>query len=223
MFMKSNRLRFLGVGFLISALLVAAFAIFAQGHVPGQGVTVQGVFRSNAGSDLTSLETELEAVRAERDTLSEDRTNLNNRITSLSEENEQLKQDLTDLEADAEKLSQDILTIRDYFADDDSIDIDAILAQPSIISTTVTTNEGNSENAEELVSGNFVIENDDSTEDIAQRLVESGYISSTDEFIQLIQEWDLVNDLQAGSYELDTSMSIHDIVTILTQGAYYYY
>lgn len=45
--MKKRSLRTLGVGFLLSAILTGAFAIFGQGQVPIAGISVNSLFNQN--------------------------------------------------------------------------------------------------------------------------------------------------------------------------------
>ena len=90
-----------------------------------------------------------------------------------------------------------------------------------------TSNTNNSDNQDQLeepqYSGSFTISDGENASDIAQRLESEGYIDSATELEDLIDQWDLSTVIVADTYDLNSDMSIHDIASIITQGAYYYY
>lgn len=200
--MKRNTLRSIGVGFLLAGILTGIFAVL-QGNIPVEGVTVQSIFNSDEESIIEVLESEKSQLQDELSQLESTRNNLNANIASIQEDNEakdeeirQLQDDIASLEA-ANRESQD--------ESDESEE---------------TSNQEESINNDE--DGIFTIQEGETSQDIANRLEEAGYINSAQEFQDLLDDWNLHDVVQVGEHELTQDMNIHEIATIITGGNYYY-
>lgn len=215
--MNKSTLRSLALGFLASGILTGAYAIFFQGNVPVQGITVPSVFNSNESQhaeELAQYRDEMSSLIAERDSLE-----LNNE--SLNEEVSTLAKSQTDLESEIAALELDT---RSSGTSDEENGAESNESGDESENNSDDTDSTDSDTAAaDTVNGTFTISEGQSSLEIASQLEANGYIESATEFQALLDEWDLNSILQAGSYDLNSDMSIHDIATELTQGAYYYY
>lgn len=200
--MKKNTLRSMGVGFLFAGVLTAIFAILS-GHVPVEGVTVQSIFDSGEAEIIASLEEEQAELNEEIEALESTRNNLNANVASLQEREEERENEIEELQA----------TIRDLENEDND---------ESNEEDETSEDEETTEENEETVDGIFTINEGESSEDISNRLEADGYIESADEFRELLDSWGLNEVIQTGDHEVTPEMSIHEIASIITGGAYYY-
>lgn len=88
--------------------------------------------------------------------------------------------------------------------------------QASDESTASDNNQPSSENTA------FVIEEGMASSQIADQLQAAGYIEKAEDFQKLVDDWQLAELIQAGSYDLKKGMSVDEIASILTNGAYFY-
>lgn len=210
--MNKSSLRSLALGFLASGIITGAYAIFFQGHVPVQGITVPSVLNSNSAThdeELAKYREEMSSLITERDALEESQSAKDEEIASLAKENTGLESQVAELQLDN----------RSAASDDNS-------EQTETQDETIANNsdsETNDESENTGAEGTFVIAQGETSVDIASNLETSGFIESASEFQALLDEWGLSSIIQAGTYELTADMSIHDIANELTNGAYYYY
>lgn len=212
--MNKNTLRSLGIGFLSAGILSAAFAIFVQGQTPVEGIRVNSLLNGDNTEQISQYEEQVSSLQAERDSLSadlssasssEDESSLQESISSLTEANESLQAQLRNANNDNTTDNND-----ESETNDDT--------------TEETTEEsGELAQAQPDVEGSFTINSGETSSEIANRLESEGYIASASEFQTLLDEWDLNSVIQAGDFDINSDMSIHDIVSIITEGAYYYY
>ncbi|EKB56448.1 MltG/YceG/YrrL family protein [Facklamia hominis] len=195
--MSKQSLRSLGVGFLLAAILTGAFAIFYQGQVPISGITLPSVLKGQNSKANESVVEELSQVKEEKDQL-----NLN--IASINLENTGL----------TEKVNNQAESLEYYKS----------LLESNGILLPKDDSETAEDESESTVKGDqiFTVNQGESAGEIAQRLESEGFISSAAEFEQLISDWNLSGLIQAGDHELSTSMTIHEIASQLTNGAYYH-
>ncbi|MGX7106632.1 endolytic transglycosylase MltG [Hutsoniella sourekii] len=200
--MNRQSLRSLGIGFLIAAILTGAFAIFAQGNSPMGTKVNQLVSNSNAESQLASQEKEIISLKDENASLQEAQSANQEAKRSLSEQ------------------SSSSTT-----AQSSSTASQASNTNPNDESNTEETpeNAGEPAQAQPELDGSFEVVSGQTSSEIASQLEAEGFISSASEFQALIDEWGLDAAIQTGTYELNSDMSIHDIASIITNGAYYYY
>lgn len=209
--MNKNTLRSLGIGFLSAGILTTAFAIFVQGQTLVDGIKVNSLLNSDNTAQVSQYKEQISSLQAERDSLSEslsatngqDESALQSSLSSLTDENESLRKQLSDLD------NNNSTSGNDETESDDS--------------GTSTEESGEIAEAQPEVEGSFTISSGETSSEIASRLESEGFISSAIEFQSLLDEWDLNSVIQAGDFEINSDMSIHDIVSIITEGAYYYY
>lgn len=214
--MKKNTLRSLGIGFLSAGILSGAFAIFVQGQAPVEGLQVNSLLGSGDQEQISQYEEQVSSLVAERDSLNEslssgdnqDESSAQEQISSLTEANESLVAQLDNTGTETNNDESDTETT------DNGTDTD--------------TDADNSETGEVTeaqpdLEGSFTIASGEASSEIAARLESDGFIDSADEFQSLLDEWDLNAVIQAGDFELNSDMSIHDIASMITDGAYYYY
>lgn len=201
--MKKNTLRSMGVGFLSAGVLTGIFAVLS-GHIPVEGVTVQSIFDSGEAEIIASLEEEQAGLNEEIEALESTRNNLNANVASLQERDEARENEIESLQA----------TIRDLESAAQDDDDEESSEEEDTTEEEVTT--------EESVDGIFTINDGESSEDISNRLEDDGYIESATEFRDLLDSWGLNEVIQTGDHELTPDMSIHEIASIITGGAYYY-
>lgn len=212
--MNKNTLRSLGIGFLSAGILSAAFAIFVQGQTPVEGLQVNSLFNSDNTEQISQYEEQVSSLTAERDSLNEslaslestDESSLQESISSLTAANESLQARLADANNNA--------STNDNGADE---------SDESDTTETTTEESGEVAEATPALEGSFTISSGEASSDIANRLEADGYIASAAEFQELLDTWDLNSVIQAGDFEINSDMSIHDIASIITNGAYYYY
>lgn len=210
--MNKSSLRSLALGFLASGIITGAYAIFFQGHVPVQGITVPSVLNSNSAThdeELAKYREEMSLLITERDTLEENQSAKDEEIASLAKENTGLESQVAEMQ----------LENRSATSEDSSEQADTEDETLANDSDSETDDESENTGAE----GTFVIAQGETSVDIASNLESGGFIESASEFQALLDEWGLSSIIQAGTYELTADMSIHDIANELTNGAYYYY
>lgn len=205
--MNKSTLRSLALGFLASGILTGAYAIFFQGNVPIQGVTIPSVLNSSSATheeELSQYRDEMSSLIAERDTLEENQVTKDEEIASLTEKNTGLENQIAELQLENRSLSND--------GDGEQSE-----------SEDETTTEEETENSIASTSGTFVISQGETSVEIANNLEAQGFVVSAAEFQALLDEWGLNSIIQAGSYDISSDMTIHDIANEITHGAYYYY
>lgn len=209
--MNKSTLRSLALGFLASGILTGAYAIFFQGNVPIQGVTIPSVLNSSSATheeELAQYRDEMSSLIAERDTLEENQVTKDEEIASLTEKNTGLENQIAELQLENRSLSSD--------GDDEQ-------SETEDETTTEDSTDEETENSTSSTSGTFVISQGETSVDIASNLEAQGFVESAAEFQALLDEWGLNSIIQAGSYEISSGMTIHDIANEITHGAYYYY
>lgn len=210
--MKKSTLRSLGIGFLSAAILTGAYAVFVQGHMPVGGVQVNSLLSNTADEELAQYEEEMSSLIIERDSLESTRNTLNESIANYRDNEEEMSREISSLAAANSSLRGQ--------ADGSPEDETAEEPETETDEDTETTTDPDTETA---TQGEFTISEGESSEEISLRLEEAGFIDSSDEFLSLLEEWNLNAVIQTGNFELDDSMTIHDIATIITDGAYFYY
>ncbi|MGO4927641.1 endolytic transglycosylase MltG [Fundicoccus sp. Sow4_D5] len=206
--MNKSSLRSLALGFLASGIITGAYAIFFQGHVPVQGITVPTVLTSNSVAheeELAKYREEMSSLITERDALEEDLGTKDEEIASLTQKNTGLESQVAELQLENRSVAGE-----DTDSEDETTE-----------ANSEETSEDESENT--AAEGSFVIAQGETSVDIASNLEAAGFVESASEFQALLDEWGLSSIIQAGTYELTADMSIHDIANELTHGAYYYY
>lgn len=209
--MNKSTLRSLALGFLASGILTGAYAIFFQGNVPIQGVTIPSVLNSSSATheeELAQYRDEMSSLIAERDTLEENQVTKDEEIASLTEKNTGLEKQIAELQLENRSLSSDG---------------DGEQSETEDETTTEDSTDEETENSTSSTSGTFVISQGETSVDIASNLEAQGFVESAAEFQALLDEWGLNSIIQAGSYEISSDMTIHDIANEITHGAYYYY
>ena len=204
--MNKSSLRSLALGFLASGIITGAYAIFFQGHIPVQGITVPTVLNSNSESheeELAKYREEMSSLITERDALEEEQGNKDEEIASLTQKNTGLESQVAELQLENRSVTSDNT--------DDSTD------------TTDETTGDTAETDNAGVDGTFIVTQGETSVEIANNLEAAGFVASASEFQALLDEWGLNSIIQAGDFELTADMSIHDIANELTNGAYYYY
>lgn len=209
--MNKSTLRSLALGFLASGILTGAYAIFFQGNVPIQGVTIPSVLNSSSATheeELAQYRDEMSSLIAERDALEEKQVTKDEEIASLTEKNTGLENQIAELQLENRSLSSDG---------------DGEQSETEDETTTEDSTDEETENSTSSTSGTFVISQGETSVDIASNLEAQGFVESAAEFQALLDEWGLNSIIQAGSYEISSDMTIHDIANEITHGAYYYY
>ena len=209
--MNKSTLRSLALGFLASGILTGAYAIFFQGNVPIQGVTIPSVLNSSSATheeELAQYRDEMSSLIAERNTLEENQVTKDEEIASLTEKNTGLENQIAELQLENRSLSSDG---------------DGEQSETEDETTTEDSTDEETENSTSSTSGTFVISQGETSVDIASNLEAQGFVESAAEFQALLDEWGLNYIIQAGSYEISSDMTIHDIANEITHGAYYYY
>lgn len=209
--MNKSTLRSLALGFLASGILTGAYAIFFQGNVPIQGVTIPSVLNSSSATheeELAQYRDEMSSLIAERNTLEENQVTKDEEIASLTEKNTGLENQIAELQLENRSLSSDG---------------DGEQSETEDETTTEDSTDEETENSTSSTSGTFVISQGETSVDIANNLEAQGFVESAAEFQALLDEWGLNSIIQAGSYEISSDMTIHDIANEITHGAYYYY
>lgn len=209
--MNKSTLRSLALGFLASGILTGAYAIFFQGNIPIQGVTIPSVLNSSSATheeELAQYRDEMSSLIAERNTLEENQVTKDEEIASLTEKNTGLENQIAELQLENRSLSSDG---------------DGEQSETEDETTTEDSTDEETENSTSSTSGTFVISQGETSVDIASNLEAQGFVESAAEFQALLDEWGLNSIIQAGSYEISSDMTIHDIANEITHGAYYYY
>ncbi|MBG9980069.1 endolytic transglycosylase MltG [Facklamia sp. DSM 111018] len=208
--MKKQNLRSLGVGFLASSILAGAFAVFFQGHVPVDGITLPSLFE---GQNTESFQEQYDKDQSTIAGLTQEKDEISRQKEEFSNQVEQLKNDNESLQ---EKLDEQSNLQKDQ--EDESVDEKEETSAEEVESNE----EDTTEEVEAPEDGAFAITDGESSAEIASRLEETGYIDSASDFQELIDQWNLESVIQAGDYELSKDMSIHEIASELTNGVYYY-
>ncbi|MCW6663514.1 endolytic transglycosylase MltG [Aerococcaceae bacterium NML190073] len=219
--MKKTTLRSLGLGFLASAILTGAFAIFIQGKVPIQGVNVASVLNGANDKELSSYKDAASSLLAEKSNLESTKNTLNESLNSLKEAASKQSSELASMKKASSLASISASSQSGDSASDESSS-ESVAAEGTDTDTTTPTTETTPPPAP-AVSGTFVVHDGDNSSSIAQRLFAEGYISSVEEFEAVVDEWNLSRILQAGSYQFNSNMGVHAILEELTHGLYYYY
>ncbi|MDO4432856.1 MAG: hypothetical protein Q4B80_06005 [Aerococcaceae bacterium] len=216
--MNKGNLRALGFGFLASAILTGGFAVFFQGQVPIQGIKVSSVLNGAAGNDqeLASYKEAMSSLLSEKTSLESTKNQLNESLNNLKEAASKQSSQLASI-----KKSESTSVSESDSASADETSSDAEISQSAETTTETTETEAPAEVAP-ATSGTFTVNSGESSLQIAQRLVDEGYLSSTDEFEEIVDTWNLSAILQAGSYEFNSNMGAHAILEALTHGVYYY-
>lgn len=209
-------MRSMGVGILISAVLLSGYAFFTDGdttNTEGENTEVLASLESENSqlkSDQVSLNDEIAQLREDNNNQSSASSSSSNGASSTSADSTESNGDESETNEETESADN-----TDNNDTEDTTD------------TEETTDENVETNEEGLAtpaeSGTFTIAEGSDTATISQQLQDAGYIESADDFTALIEEWGLETVIGAGDYELNSDMSIHDIANIITQGAYYYY
>lgn len=191
--MKRNTLKLIGLGFLTSALITGGFEIFARGNMPIKGVTIQSIFNNNEDK-IAEQESLISSLEEENSSLNEENNNLADSI-------EKHKKTIIENEKKIEALDKEVNDLKLKYIGEDAV------------------NQNPSENNN---SGTFTINSGETSSDIASRLQSEGYIQSAQDFQALIDTWQLQQYIQSNSYQLSSDMSMDEILSIITNGAYYY-
>lgn len=202
--MSKQSLRSIGLGFLAASILTGAFAVFYQGNVPVDGVTLPSLLK---GEHTQKLKEEESMAKADLESVSLERDELSSQISKLKDEQESLK-------SKVDKQNESIAYYESLKEKWDESQLDE-----------ETTDEERTEEdpaADPQGDGTFVVNQGEGSAEIASRLESEGYVESAAEFQELIDQWNLATVIQAGEYELTPDMSIHEIASQLTHGAYYY-
>lgn len=200
--MSKQSLRSVGVGFLAASILTGAFAVFYQGNMPVDGVTLPSLLKGEYSQKIKQEESlaqaDLASVTQERDTLT-------SQVGKLQDEKDSLQS----------KLDKQNESIAYYESLKEQWDESQLDENGNVIESEETDQE---------VTGNgtFVVNQGEGSAEIASRLESEGYVASAAEFQDLIDQWNLETVIQAGEYQLDDQMSIHEIASQLTNGVYYY-
>lgn len=197
--MSKQSLRSIGLGFLAASILTGAFAVFYQGNVPVDGVTLPSLLK---GEHTQKLKEEESIAKADLESVSLERDELSSQISKLKDEQESLK-------SKVDKQNESIAYYESLKEKWDESQLDEEMT------------EENPE-ADQPGDGTFVVNQGEGSAEIAGRLESEGYVESAAEFQELIDQWNLATVIQAGEYELTPDMSIHEIASQLTHGAYYY-
>lgn len=205
--MKKNTLRSLSSGFLLSALILASYAVFVQGQVPGRDLNL---------SDLLSPTVQETSEETKKEVSSLIEVN-----ESLQDENKKMQESLTKL-ASSQKKNSESKSSDESNQNESQDESENDSSQSTSESSVSTSNQGDQTN-EPAVEGTFTISEGESASEITQRLESEGYIESAADLEALIDQWDLSSVIVADSYQLNSDMSIHDIASLITGGAYYYY
>ncbi|MGF3066076.1 endolytic transglycosylase MltG [Facklamia sp. P12945] len=203
--MKKEKLRSLGVGLLIASLLTAVYATFVQGYVPIEGVTLPSLLD---GQETRQLKDKVKESEASLEKLTGDNENLKKQLEKVTTDNESLTEKVAKQRESIDYLE----SLRDESDNTEEQD-------ESIDSNDETASEDNNQASAE---GAFVIRQGENASQISQRLETEGYITSAQEFQNLIEQWQLSSLIQTGEYQLNSDMTIHEIASQLTHGAYYY-
>lgn len=191
--MKRNTLKLIGLGFLTSALITGGFEIFARGNMPIKGITIQSIFNNNEDKIV-----EQESLIS---SLEQENSSLNDENNSLADSIEKHKKTILENEKKIEALDKEVNDLKLKYIGEDAV------------------NQNPSENNN---SGTFTINSGETSSDIASRLQAEGYIQSAQDFQTLIDTWQLQQYIQSNSYQLSSDMSMDEILSIITNGAYYY-
>ena len=191
--MSKQSLRGIGTGFLLASVITSLYASFVQGHVPVDGIKINALLDNKASKkELEEQATSYEAV-----------------IKGLQDEKEEVLGKLDQEMKDKEDLESKLKKAAEQQAN----------AQVSDESTSDSdTGESQSSSDDQA----FVIEEGMASSAIADQLQEAGYIDKAEDFQKLVDDWQLAELIQAGSYDLKKGMSVDDIASILTNGAYFY-
>lgn len=200
--------------------MTALFAILFQGHVPVKGVNVTSVVNQDS-----QYQASIESYEKQNHDLAQGQSSLESLAAKQSDEIKSLKEALA--KVDPEAVQEHSQSHSDKEASSSKPEGEGEEAKDESTTNDSTTAANNDEEkpAEEATSentGTFVVEPGESAESVASRLEAEGYISSADEFIELMYEWDLTTMLQAGSYDLHHNMDPNSVAEALTHGAYYY-
>lgn len=203
--MRKESLRSLGLGFLLAAILLAAHATFVQGHQPIEGVNLPSLLD---GQDRSQLVEEQEKIKEQLKTLEKDKAQLTKDLDRLTMENGSLSEKIY-------KQDETITYLEKYKDKVEAMETSEEDDQEQTSQEETNQEQEDQETGFEVVTGQ-------SSSQIAKNLQEQGFIKSADKFQDLIDQWNLSSLIQSGQYELNEDMSIHEIASILTNGAYFY-
>ncbi|MGY4104105.1 hypothetical protein ACWOA0_00645 [Ignavigranum ruoffiae] len=200
--MKKNTYRYLGIGFLLSALLTAGFETLVRGNPPLEGMSVQAIFNNN--------ETALKEKESEISQLNEEQASLNQEIKTLQQDKDKLEKSNKENQDEIESLQKaNASLVKEYGGDTDE-------------STDETTDENNSQENQNNGEQTVTIPEGLSSAEIGQLLLDQGIITDAQALQDLIDTWELNEYIQANDYQLSADMSLDEILSIITNGAYYY-
>lgn len=215
--MKKSTLRNLGIGFLASAVITGLYTTFVQGNAPVPGVELNSIFEGTSAkteSQLAEREAEVQSLVSDRESLLSEREQLDESFSVISS----LEGEIASLQRDNASLTR-LTGNQDETTPTNDTDNEGDESQGQELTEEATTTP----EAEPDTVGSFTVESGSTSSDIAQQLESQGFIASASEFQELLDAWGLHESIQSGTYNLNSDMSIHDIASILTNGAYYYY
>ena len=206
--MKRNTLKLLGLGVLTSALITGGFEIFARGNMPVKGITV--------GSILNGDQEKIKDQEKTINELLEENSSLNEENNDLAESVESYKKTQEANEKKIKSLDKEVSALKlEYIGEEETQESDHENSEES-------SDNANSSSSTDSTKGTFTISNGETSSDIASRLQSEGYIDSAQDFQNLIDTWQLQQYIQSNSYEISSDMSMDEILSIITNGVYYY-
>lgn len=211
--MKKQLFRTLGFGFLAAAIITACFAILFQGQIPVKGVNVNSVIKND-----NQFEASIEEFEKKNELLVKTNESLQDTVKKQDEEIKSLKEHITSLDPDASdfvKSSSSKEKSEDETQTDESKE-----SENELDDDKDTDDKDKKEETGEPVT--FVVNDGETAESVALRLEEEGIVSNAQDFMDVMDQWDLTTLLQAGSYDLHKDMDPNAIAEVLTHGVYYY-
>lgn len=207
--MKRKTLQHIGIGFLASALISGGFWAVTTENALETSVNIQSLFNNN--------EEKLQEKDAEISNLSQKTEELNEKVEDLNKEISNLKEEKDNAEKKTKQLDKENASLKlELYGDENATTTDEE-------NTEDTGNRpNNTQDTNEAVTGTFSIKEGSSSGDIAQDLEDAGYIDSAEEMKKLIDQWKLNEFIQANDYELSSDMTTDEILSTITNGAYYY-
>ncbi len=206
--MKRNTLKLLGLGVLTSALITGGFEIFARGNMPVKGITVESILNG----DQEKIKDQEKTINE----LLEENSSLNEENNDLAESVESYKKTQEANEKKIKSLDKEVSALKlEYIGEEETQESDHENSEES-------SDNANSSSSTDSTKGTFTISNGETSSDIASRLQSEGYIDSAQDFQNLIDTWQLQQYIQSNSYEISSDMSMDEILSIITNGVYYY-
>ena len=231
--MKFTRstLRGLALGFLSSAVVTAGFALYFQGGNI-QGTNGSSVLGGSTTTTTTEQQSQVAALESEKAALESTQNNLNASIASMKDAASKQSSELESLKKNVASNENSTSTsgssdVANGSSDESQSNTAAESTATEGETTTAQAEQNNGANAttpdtSAAVHGTFTISPGDTAEEVAANLAAAGYIASAQDFMDVVDRWDLSTVLQAGSYQLDSNMNVNTIAEILTEGVYYW-